>query len=112
MITILFVPDLGVLAELALENADRARPAHIVGQEHIGVHPHVFAGRHVRLAAGAREHFFGQSHKEGICHRRAGAQMDFGPPNRRLARVKTALTLLAERVLIRRESICKPCSYI
>ena len=60
---LVLVPDLGGLAELALEHADGARPAHIVGQEHIGLHPDIFARGHVGLAAGAGEQLFSQRHK-------------------------------------------------
>ena len=42
---LVLVPDLGGLAELALEDADGARPAHVVGQQHIGLHPDIIAGR-------------------------------------------------------------------
>ncbi len=55
---LVLVPDLGVLAEFALEDADRSRPAHIVGQEDIGIHPHVLAGDNVRLPGGAGEELF------------------------------------------------------
>ena len=58
-----FVPDLRVLAELAFEHADGARPANVVRHEHVGVHPDVVAGLHARLAGGARENFFRQSHR-------------------------------------------------
>jgi hypothetical protein len=56
------VPHFCGLAELALEHADGSRPADVVGHEDINTHPHIVAWLHVRLAAGAREYFFGQSH--------------------------------------------------
>jgi len=59
---LLRVPDFRVFAELALEDADGPRPANIVGHQNIDVHPYVVAGLHLRLAAGAREDFFGQGH--------------------------------------------------
>ena len=58
-----FVPDLGVLAELAFEDADGARPANVVRHEHVGVHPDVVTGLHARLAGGAGENLFRQSHR-------------------------------------------------
>ena len=64
MMTIFFGSQtLAVLAELALEDADGARPADVVGHENVDVHPDVVARLDMRLAAGAREDFFGQSHK-------------------------------------------------
>ena len=38
------VPDLRVLAELAVEHADRARSAHIMRHQDIGLHPNIIAG--------------------------------------------------------------------
>ena len=58
-----FVPDLGVLAELAFEHADGARPANVVRHEHVRVHPDVVAGLHARLAGRPGEDFFRQSHR-------------------------------------------------
>ena len=62
MTILLFVPDLGVLAELALEHADGPRPAHIVGHQHIGLHPDIVARRNLCLARRARHQFFRQRH--------------------------------------------------
>jgi hypothetical protein len=61
---LLFVPDLRRLAELALEHADRPRPADIVGHQHIRVHPDVIAGFHARLSRRPRQNLFRQRHKE------------------------------------------------
>ncbi len=60
---LLLVPDFGVPAELALEDADRARTANIVRHQEIHVYPHVITRFDARFAAGTREDFFGQSHK-------------------------------------------------
>ncbi len=57
------VPNLRVLAELPLENADGARPADVVGHEHVHFDPHVVARLDAGLPAGAGEQFFGQSHR-------------------------------------------------
>ena len=57
------VPDLGVLAEFALENADGARAADVVRHQHIGVDPNIISGLHAGLAGGAGQDFFSQSHK-------------------------------------------------
>jgi len=62
MMTILFVPDLRGFAELAFEHGDGARPANVVGHEHVGAHPDVVTGLHPRLAGGTREQFFRQCH--------------------------------------------------
>ena len=56
------VPDLRVLAELALEHADGARPADVVGHQDVGLHPDVVAGLHPGFAGRAREYFFSQCH--------------------------------------------------
>ena len=60
---LVFVPDLGVLAKLAFEHADGARPANVVRHEHVGVHPDVVARLHMRLAGRPGEDFFRQSHR-------------------------------------------------
>ena len=57
------VPHFGVPAELALEHADGARAAHVVGHQHVGVHPDIVAGLDRRFAGGARENLFSQRHK-------------------------------------------------
>ena len=59
------IPDLGGLAEFALEDADGAGAADVVGEKDVGLDPHIFAGFHMALAAGAGEQFFGQRHREG-----------------------------------------------
>ena len=59
---LVLVPDLGLLAEFALEDADGARAADVVSEEHVGINPDVFAGFNVGLAAGAGEKLFGKSH--------------------------------------------------
>ena len=59
------VPDFSVLAELALEDADGAGAADIVSHEDVHIDPDVIAWLDVGLAAGAREQFFGQSHRGG-----------------------------------------------
>jgi hypothetical protein len=58
MMTIFWlVPDLRVLAELALEHADGARAAHVVRHEHVGVHPDIVAGLDRAFAGGTGENF-------------------------------------------------------
>jgi len=62
MINALLVPDFGRLAKLALEHANGARAADVVGHEHVGIHPDVVTGLHPRFAGGAGENFFRQCH--------------------------------------------------
>src|SRR5581483_5699948 len=57
------VPDARVLAELTLEDADRARTADVVRHEDVGVHPDVVAGLDGRLAGSAREDLLGHRHR-------------------------------------------------
>ena len=68
----LLVPDLGRLAELALEDSDGPRPAHVVRHEDIGLHPDVIARLHRDFAGGAGEEFFSQRHKSGAARYRSG----------------------------------------
>src|ERR1051325_4007967 len=56
------VPDFGVFAEFAFEHADGPRAANIVGHQHIGSDPHVFAGFNARLAGRAGQNFLSQRH--------------------------------------------------
>src|SRR5205085_5594423 len=49
------VPNLGVLAELTLENPDRPRPADIMRHEDVGIDPDVIACGYLSLAGGARQ---------------------------------------------------------
>ena len=51
------VPDLGVLAEVLLEDADGARPADVVRHEDVDIDPDVVAGRD-RVAAARRARIF------------------------------------------------------
>jgi len=44
------VPDLGVLTELALEDADGPGSAHVMGHQDIGIHPDVVTGGHLGFA--------------------------------------------------------------
>ena len=57
------VPDFRFLAELALEDTDRAWSAYIVGQENIGAHPYILTRGHMGLATGTGEQFFSQRHR-------------------------------------------------
>ena len=57
------VPHLGVLAELALEDADGPRSADVVGHEDIRIHPDIVTGRHVGFARGSGQQLFGQRHR-------------------------------------------------
>ena len=59
---LLAIPDLGVAAEFAVKHPDRARSAHIVCEQHVGVHPHVFARGDTGAAARAGKDFFRQRH--------------------------------------------------
>ena len=58
-----FIPDPGGLAEFALEDANGSRSADVVGEEDVGLNPHIFARLDMALAAGAGEQLFGQRHK-------------------------------------------------
>ena len=57
------VPDLGVLAEVLLEDADGARAADVVRHEDVRVDPDVVAGLDVDAAGVAGEDFLGQGHR-------------------------------------------------
>ena len=57
------VPDLGVLAEVLLEDADGARPADVVRHENVDIDPDVVAGLDAVAAGVAGEDFFGQGHR-------------------------------------------------
>src|SRR5262249_19877450 len=68
-------PDAGVSTELALEDADRARPADVVRHEHVGPNPHVVARGDCRLAGGTREDLLGHRHgAHGPTSTRAGSR--------------------------------------
>ena len=54
----IFVPDFGVLAELAFEYADGSRPADVVRHEHVGVDPDIIAGLDFGLARRRGRGFF------------------------------------------------------
>ena len=57
------VPDLRGLAELALEDPDRARPADIVRHQDVGLDPHIVAGLNPGFASRPGKYLFRQSHK-------------------------------------------------
>ena len=57
-----FVPDLGVAAELFVEDADGAGAADVVGHEDVDVDPDVVAGGDVGFAGVFGEDFFGEGH--------------------------------------------------
>src|ERR1017187_5949439 len=59
---LLAVPHFGVGAELALEHADGARAAHVMGHENVYVHPDIIAGLHRFLARRAGHDFFCKCH--------------------------------------------------
>ena len=59
------VPDLRVRPELALEDSDRPRPAHVVRHERVDVRPHVVARPNGHFAGRARQDLLGHRH----CHR-------------------------------------------
>jgi hypothetical protein len=77
MTTLFAVPNFGVLSKLALEHADGSRPAHVVRHENIDIDPNIVPGFDVRLAAGACEQFFGQSHRRASCSVAAGSANGF-----------------------------------
>ena len=52
------VPHLCIAPELTLENAYGARPAYIVRQQNINVHPYVFARRHGSFSRCAGQYLF------------------------------------------------------
>ena len=60
---LLAIPDLGVLAEVLLEDADGARPADVVRHEDIDIHPDIVAGPDGIAAGMAGEDLFGQGHR-------------------------------------------------
>src|SRR5205823_1107226 len=57
------VPDLGVFAEMLLEDAEGAGAADVVGHEHVHVDPDVVAGRNGLAAGPAGQEFFGERHR-------------------------------------------------
>ncbi len=57
------IPDLGILTEVLLEDADGARPADIVRHENVHVDPDVVAGHNPIAAGVAGEDLFGQRHR-------------------------------------------------
>src|SRR4029077_2467701 len=57
------VPDARLLAELPAEDADRARPAHVVGHEDVGRDPDVVAGLDRGLPGGARQDLLRHRHR-------------------------------------------------
>jgi len=56
------VPDFRILAELAFEHTDGARPADVMGHQHIGLDPHIISGLDSGLAGRARQNLFSQRH--------------------------------------------------
>ena len=60
---LLAVPDLGVLPELLLEDADGARPADVVRHEHVDVHPHVLPGLQRRALRRPRQDLLRHRHR-------------------------------------------------
>lgn len=54
---------LRALAELLLENAERARAAHVVRHELVDLRPDVVAGAHDAAARAAREDLLGERHR-------------------------------------------------
>ena len=66
MTTLFAVPDFGVLAELAFEDADGARSADVVGHQDIGLDPYIVSGLHAGFAGRARQYFLCQRHRTSI----------------------------------------------
>jgi hypothetical protein len=58
------IPDLGVPPKFPMENADGARSADIVGQEHVGIDPDIIAGFDASVVTGAGENFFRECHRD------------------------------------------------
>ena len=56
------VPHFRRFAELALEHPDRARSAHVMRHQDIGLHPNIVTGLDPRLAGRAGQYFLSQSH--------------------------------------------------
>ncbi len=52
------VPDFGVFAEFALENAYGSRSAYVVRHEDVGLGPNIVAGLDLGFAGSAGEYFF------------------------------------------------------
>ena len=72
------VPDLGVLAEVLLEDADGARAADVVRHEDVDVDPDVVAGLHGVAAGVAGQDLFGQGHRRHqwrLLSRGSGAEL-------------------------------------
>ena len=57
-----FIPDFGILAELALENADGSRAADVVSHEDVGIDPDIVAGLNFWFARGTGKDFFSECH--------------------------------------------------
>jgi len=62
---LLLVPHFSGLAEVLLEDANGARPAHVVRHQHIDVGPDVLARRDEILAAGPGQNLLGHGHRRG-----------------------------------------------
>ena len=58
-----FVPDFGVLTELALEDADGAGAANVVGHEDVSFNPNILTGSDAGFSGRARKNFLSQRHK-------------------------------------------------
>ena len=69
------VPDLGVLAEVLLEDADGAGAADVVRHEDVDVDPDVVAGLDAVAAGVAGQDLLGHRHR---CHGKAAPGVDQG----------------------------------
>lgn len=78
---LLAVPDLGILPELLLEDADGAGPADVVRHEHVDVHPHVLPGLQRRALRRPRQDLLRHRHR-GL-HRAGGRRGAGGARGRR-----------------------------
>jgi hypothetical protein len=56
------IPDFGVLAEFAFEDADRAGATNVMGHQYVSVDPDVVAGLDGGFAGGTGEDFFSKCH--------------------------------------------------
>src|SRR4029078_6031260 len=91
------VPDLGVLAEVLLEDADGAGAADVVRHEHVDVHPDVVARRRGVTAGGPGQDLFGHRLRRhsGISNQASGKATSLyshPAPDERRAVIRRRLT--------------------
>lgn len=85
------VPNLGFLAEFALENADGAGPANIVSHQDVGVHPDIITCLDARFSGSSGKYLFGQRHKI------RGRNLADLPPYRNGCFMRTTVAFFADK---------------